>query len=350
MSPRPPHIGALALGGAVIALLTVVGWTAVEARSAPPGDARPAAPRTVVPGSIASPASTAERAASSITRAALAPHERPARAFGLPLIPFEAKRGEYLSSYRLGLWPAERRRIADPAYANPAGFLAVTRLTRATPVSPHFTLGEFAMHDGAGRRPDATSYVVLREALVEKLELVLAELAARRVPARDFVVLSGFRAPHYNAAVEGSAPSSRHQFGDAADVIVDDDGDGRMDDLDRDGRLTIADARVLAMAVDAVEAAHPSLVGGLGLYPAMGPSGPFIHLDVRGRPSRWGKAGGGEAAARRRARENAMAADLERVLFGAPAAGGAVRGIGRCSAAGESAVLCATRSELGRPR
>lgn len=286
MSPRPPHIGAFALGGAVVALLTVVGWTAVEARSALPRDPRPTVARTTVLDSIAAPTSTAERAASPTAGAVVAPHERAARAFGLPLIPFEAKRGEYLNSYRLGRWPAERRRVVDPAYANPVGFLAVTSLTRATPVSPHFTLGEFAMHDGAGRRPGATSYVVLREALVEKLELVLAELAARRVPARDLVVLSGFRAPHYNAAVEGSAPSSRHQFGDAADVIVDDDGDGRMDDLDRDGRLTITDARVLATAVDAVEAARPSLIGGLGLYPAMGPSGPFIHVDVRGRPSR----------------------------------------------------------------
>jgi len=130
---------------------------------------------------------------------------------------------------------------------------------------------------------------VLEEKLIDKLELVLADLAAHGVPTRQVKVLSGFRAPYYNdrGVGEGMARASRHQFGDAVDVIVDDDGDGRMDDLNRDGRLDMRDTEPLARAIARVERTHPSLVGGLGTYQATGPSGPFAHIDVRGTSARW---------------------------------------------------------------
>jgi hypothetical protein len=37
-----------------------------------------------------------------------------------------------------------------------------------------------------------------------------------------------------------------------------------------------------------VEAAHPELVGGAGVYRATGVHGPFLHVDVRGNAARWG--------------------------------------------------------------
>ena len=74
----------------------------------------------------------------------------------------------------------------------------------------------------------------------------------------------------------------------------DSDGNGVMDDLDHDGRITIADSRVVQQAVDRVEQAHPELVGGAGVYPAAAGHGPFIHIDTRGYRARWvGGPGGG---------------------------------------------------------
>ena len=104
-------------------------------------------------------------------------------------------------------------------------------------------------------------------------------------------MLSGFRAPYYNERIvaEGAARASRHQYGDAADVIIDANGDGRMDDLNGDGRLDLSDTQVILRAVERVEKAHPSLVGGLGLYHAMGTRGPFAHIDVRGTSARWSR-------------------------------------------------------------
>jgi hypothetical protein len=86
----------------------------------------------------------------------------------------------------------------------------------------------------------------------------------------------------------GRARDSRHQFGDAADVFVDNDGDGRMDDLNGDRRVDQRDAQILIDAAERVEAAHPDLVGGAGRYRANRAHGPFAHIDVRGRRARWG--------------------------------------------------------------
>ncbi|MEO7503313.1 MAG: hypothetical protein ABIW94_11805, partial [Gemmatimonadaceae bacterium] len=118
-------------------------------------------------------------------------------------------------------------------------------------------------------------------------------------------VLSGFRTPHYNlglGAESGRALDSRHQFGDAADVIIDADQNGRMDDINHDGRVNFADARVVLAAVERVERAYPDLVGGVGLYPSSGPAGPFAHIDVRGERARWVLGGHAKKSRRHRSR------------------------------------------------
>jgi hypothetical protein len=135
-------------------------------------------------------------------------------------------------------------------------------------------------------------YLVLREPLVDKLELVLAELQRRGVKAERLTIMSGFRSPQYNqkgVGRGGRAPDSRHQFGDAADILVDNNHDGRLDDLNHDGRVNAKDVKILVAAVEAVERDYPELVGGLGLYRATRAHGPFVHVDVRGTRARWGR-------------------------------------------------------------
>lgn len=203
------------------------------------------------------------------------------------LRPFGEKRGESLQGYRLGRWPSERWMMGGGRkYWNPDGFIEVTQGNEGLRLSDHFTLGEFLTHD---QRDVWPKYVVLQEPLLDKLELVLADLAAHGVPTDRVRVLSGFRAPYYNDRIvaEGAARASRHQYGDAADIIIDSDGDGRMDDLNHDGRLDLRDTQVILRSVERVEKAYPGLVGGLGLYHAMGTSGPFAHIDVRGTSARW---------------------------------------------------------------
>jgi hypothetical protein len=207
----------------------------------------------------------------------------------ISLVPFTAKAGGAVGDYRVGFWPAERRRGRTSASEMPDGFIEVTPETQDVYVSEHFRLRDFLTHDQKDVWP---KYLVLREALVDKLELVIEDLVAHGVRVERMVVMSGFRTPQYNARGVrrgGRAPDSRHQYGDAADVFVDNDGNGHMDDLNRDRRIDSRDARVIMQAIERVERAHPELVGGAAPYRATKAHGPFAHVDVRGARARWGR-------------------------------------------------------------
>lgn len=193
-----------------------------------------------------------------------------------------------IGAYRIGYWPAEKGHDFSSRYGNPSGFIEVTPENLETPVSEHFRLGDFITHDQERVWP---KYLVLREDLVDKLELVIEELERDGHPVKHMRVMSGFRTPQYNATggeTGGRASMSRHMYGDAADVFVDNDGDGRMDDLNGDGRVDYRDAQVILDAVERVERSHPDVVGGVGVYRATSSHGPFAHVDVRGYRARWG--------------------------------------------------------------
>lgn len=244
------------------------------------------------------------------------------------LTPWQRKLGSYVNGYNVGYWPGERRAVTEQ-YVNPEGFIEVTPERASTRVSTHFTLRDFLTHDQEHVWP---KYVVLREELPDKLELVLDALESFGVATQHVVVLSGFRSPQYNArgVGEGMARSSRHQFGDAADLIIDANRDGRMDDLNGDGRVDFDDTQLIDRAVGLVEHKHPDLVGGLGLYHETGPSGPFVHIDVRGTRARWTNAarhGSGRTGARSWAAVTRSMA----------------RPSGSCQADGVMAVLCQGR-------
>jgi len=207
----------------------------------------------------------------------------------IPLLPFSDKTAGRIGTYKIGYWPAERR-LRSGVYANPAGFIEVTPENQDTRVSEHFRLRDFLTHDQQHVWP---KYLVLREELIDKLELVIADLETHGVEVTHMSVMSGFRTPQYNAKgvgrKGGRATDSRHLFGDAADVFIDNNGDGRMDDLNRDGRVDSRDAAVIRASVDRIEQEHPSLTGGVGLYRATRSHGPFAHIDVRGSKARWGR-------------------------------------------------------------
>lgn len=274
-----------------------------QAASVPnvPTVAAPAAPSALSMVPIAERGDTSTGASGRLRVHILAAGSAPGGVYAVPggvdghpfafigVVPFAEKRGEFIDDYRVGFWPAEIHAVQSEAYENPAGFVEVTAENASTPVSDHLTLGDFVTHDGA----PYPKYIVLREALLDKVELVLADLEMHGVTTEHVKVLSGFRTPSYNFALgdaSGRARESRHQYGDAVDMIIDADGDGRMDDLNHDGRVDAGDVHVIEAAVDRVERAHPELAGGLGLYREMGPSGPFAHIDVRGTRARWGTA------------------------------------------------------------
>ena len=197
------------------------------------------------------------------------------------MIPYDSlnKKG-YLNGVKIGKYPKPIEQF--PNFTKPKGFIITTPDNLDTPVSPHYTLRDFAPRSTDG----FPKYTVLREELLVKLELLTDLVKSRGVKLDRFVVFSGYRPPAHNWRVERGR-NSAHIYGGAADIIVDADNDGRFDDLNHDGQSNRKDAKLLASYAEELEAKHPELVGGVGWYSRTRSRGPFIHVDVRGKTARW---------------------------------------------------------------
>ena len=187
--------------------------------------------------------------------------------------PMPNARATGINGYHLGRWPKSGGGTV------PRGFIEVRERLSDFPLSPHLRLSDFVVHDQQDSYP---KYLHVREALLDKIELVVAEVAQMRgLPASSVKlnVASGFRSPSHNGSLSNSASDSRHMYGDAADIAI---------DANNDGRLTEIDARLVAAAAEMVERKHPDLKGGIGLYFTPDGAGwPYVHIDVRGTRARW---------------------------------------------------------------
>ncbi|MGQ0712275.1 MAG: D-Ala-D-Ala carboxypeptidase family metallohydrolase [Gemmatimonadaceae bacterium] len=192
------------------------------------------------------------------------------------MVPFEEKRGGILNGYRIGTFRAERRGARQQ---RPDGFVQVVPELVNLAVTQHLRLGSFVAPDGQTTWP---RYAALDRRLLDKLELVFQQLSRWRSDTAavqlTVSVNSGFRTPWYNRRVPRAARDSRHQLGDAADVVIDANGDGR---------ITRDDANLVAEAVEVVERSHPDLAGGLGIYVSPRYRQPYVHIDTRGKRVRW---------------------------------------------------------------
>src|SRR5262245_21810244 len=94
------------------------------------------------------------------------------------MVPFEAVRNGMLNGYHIGEYPVPVSNDSPwsltmaPAYAAPPGFIEVTPENIDTPVSPHFTLGQFLCKQPG----DFPKYLVLTTRLLIKLESILDEV------------------------------------------------------------------------------------------------------------------------------------------------------------------------------
>jgi uncharacterized protein YcbK (DUF882 family) len=192
------------------------------------------------------------------------------------LVPFSQKLGATLNGYRIGTYLAER--LGAPKRERPEGFVEVASADADMLITKHLRLSDFITHDEQMTWP---RYAAISPKLLDKLELVIAELGRRRGDTGQVAITvsvhSGFRTPSFNLS-NRFASDSRHQYGDAADVAIDANGDGR---------YTQSDSRLISLAVDAVERDYPELAGGLGLYAGPKNSTPYVHIDARGQRARW---------------------------------------------------------------
>lgn len=200
------------------------------------------------------------------------------------MIPFRPGEDETLEGYRIGKYPKTALRGLK-VYERPLGLVRVTRKNLGTPVSPHFTLEQFLCK----QEGDFPKFLILRERLLLKLEYLLQVVNEKGFRAKTFHVMSGYRTPFYNHAI-GNVKYSRHQWGDAADIFIDEGPkDGVMDDLNGDGEIDLQDADLLYSLFEGLikRASYEPLIGGMGSYGTTPNHGPFVHVDTRGFRARW---------------------------------------------------------------
>lgn len=191
---------------------------------------------------------------------------------------------EYLNGYRIGSY--EKKLFQNnPRYTPPTGFIEVTQENQHTWVSPHFQLKQFVCKQSGG----FPKYLLLETRLLVKLELLIAELEKSDIKTNGLYLLSAYRTPYYNKSIGNKTSYSRHVYGDAADLFVDSNADGKIDDLDKDGEITLEDIKLLHEAVRNVtsRSLYKDLVGGLGLYDVKSYRNPFLHVDTRGYKADW---------------------------------------------------------------
>ena len=122
-----------------------------------------------------------------------------------------------------------------------------------------------------------------------KLEELLYQVNENGFDVNTFSIVSAFRSPYFNKLIGNNTDLSRHVFGDAADIYIDNTKDSWMDDLNSDGNININDALILERMAAEFDRnkKYSYLAGGLSSYKSNCVRGPFIHIDTRGYHVRW---------------------------------------------------------------
>lgn len=202
---------------------------------------------------------------------------------------------ENLSSASL----ANRVKQHADAYQQPRYFYEVTPDTYGLRIYEDYTLGEFDL-DPRFSDLEYPRYIALHPDIIHKtveFENVVREAG---IPVTKLKIFYGFRSPKYNLGSmedDGNTalktPFSMHMYGKAIDFIIDEDNDLVMDDLNGDGKTTVADANVLLKLADQLDTrlmtTKPHLVGGAGPYyhhdyweRGEFAQSPYLHIDTRG--------------------------------------------------------------------
>lgn len=200
------------------------------------------------------------------------------------MVPASAMREGRIDGYQIGSYPKSPLKGLE-FYRLPDGFIRVDEAVFRARISPHFTLGQFVCKQS----PKLPAYVLLKERLILKLELVLEKANQEGYACETFHVMSGYRTPFYNKSI-GNVKFSAHQFGGAADIFIDAAPlDGEMDDLNGDGVNDGKDSELLFNLVDGMSINEFFLpyIGGIGKYSKNRSHGAFVHVDVRGFRAVW---------------------------------------------------------------
>lgn len=192
--------------------------------------------------------------------------------------PFNAN-NKQLNNYQIGLYPAPYKGYTQ--YSAPNGFIEIFKKDLTRQLTPHVQVKNVICKQVSG----FPKYLYVNNDGLMMLEELLTFVQNEGIKVSKFAFISGYRTPHYNRSI-GNGKHSRHQYGDAFDLYIDEDGDGRMDDLNGDGKLTIADVDVLYKVFEKFQK-QSRYNGGIGRYKPASHHGGFVHIDNRGFTAKW---------------------------------------------------------------
>lgn len=197
---------------------------------------------------------------------------------------WDQKNGESIDGFKIGNYP-EIPADKQLYYSTPKGFLKIKESLLDLKLTPHFKMEQFLTNQTA----KLPQYIVLKESLLLKLEYFLAEVNKAGYRAETFGIVSVYRSPYLNTKIGNNSSLSRHIFGDAADIYVDNSGSSWMDDLNKDGKSNISDANLLFELAKKFDQnpKYEKLQGGLSSYKGNGRRCSFIHIDTRGFHVNW---------------------------------------------------------------
>lgn len=183
-------------------------------------------------------------------------------------------------------------------YAPPRYFVRIEEETENIDLSEGLKLGQMVAfmdkRDRNGRKIFTTrrhtDVFPPSQALIAKLAALRTRLREKGINVTRFWITSGFRTPSYNKSI-GGATFSRHCYGDAVDVCIDENNDKHMDDLNGDGKLNRHDGEVIGKACLELEREGKVVPGGIGVYEYDGLDSvrSHVHIDCRGFTARWGQ-------------------------------------------------------------
>jgi len=190
-------------------------------------------------------------------------------------------------------------------YQPPKYFYPVTPDTYRLKIFKDYTLGDFDL-DPRFIKLTYPRYIAINPKIFVKLEMLEQVVRDQGVALSKFKIFYGFRSPLYNIGSRENdggttlkSPFSTHMYGMAVDIMIDEDNDLVIDDLNRDGKITHADAVVLLKYVNILDKKlleeKSDLLGGAGSYihhdfweRGEYVQSPYVHIDVRGYRARWG--------------------------------------------------------------
>ena len=199
------------------------------------------------------------------------------------LVPSGNMKGAYLNGYKIGTYP-DKLLKGNKIYKKPEGFIEVTNDNKNIYITPHFRLKQFLCKQQSGW----PKYLIIQPKLLIKLEYLLSALNKDGRDIKTLFIMSGYRTPSYNKSL-GNVKFSRHMYGDAADVYVDENHDDVIDDLNNDGNHDMKDALLIWKIINSFDndPRFATLIGGMGKYKKNARHTYFIHVDTRGYRARW---------------------------------------------------------------